>query len=52
MVTNQCDPQIVRGMHMLQAPDIDIALKMAREKVGEKAEIVVIPDGISVIVND
>ena len=52
MVTNQCDPQIVRGMHMLQAQDIDTALKMARKKVGEKAEIVVIPDGISVIVND
>jgi nickel-dependent lactate racemase len=52
MVTNQCDPQIVRGMHMLQALDIDTALKMARKKVGEKAEIVVIPDGISVIVND
>ena len=52
LVTNRCDPQIVRGMHMLQAPDIDTALKMAREMVGEKADIVVIPDGISVIVND
>ena len=52
MVTNRCDPQIVRGMHMLQATDIDAALKMAREMVGEKADIVVIPDGISVIVSD
>jgi nickel-dependent lactate racemase len=52
MVTNQCDPQVVRGMHMLQAPDIDTALAMARKKVGENADIVVIPDGISVIVND
>ena len=52
LVTNHCDPQIVHGMHLLQAPDIDTALAMAREKVGEKADIVVIPDGISVIVND
>ena len=39
-------------MHMLQAPDIQTALAMAREKVGKKAEIVVIPDGVSVIVTD
>jgi nickel-dependent lactate racemase len=52
MVTNQCDPQIVKGMHLLQAPDIDTALKIARKKVGEKADIVVIPDGVQVIVND
>ena len=37
-------------MHMLQAPDIATALKMAREKMGEKADITVIPDGVSVIV--
>jgi hypothetical protein len=39
-------------MHLLQAPDIDTALAMARKQVGEKAEIVVIPDGVQVIVND
>ena len=52
MVTNRCDPQIVCGMHMLQSPDIDTALTMAKAQIGEKAEIVVIPDGISVIVTD
>ena len=52
LVTDRCDPQIVGGMHLLQAPDIDTALAMAHKQVGEKAEIVVIPDGISIIVND
>ena len=52
MVTNRCDPQIVCGMHMLQAPDIGTALTMAKARVGEKAEIVVIPDGISVIITE
>jgi hypothetical protein len=37
-------------MHMRQAPDITTALAMAREKVGNEADIVVIPDGVSVIV--
>jgi hypothetical protein len=35
---------------MWQAPDIVTALKMAREKMGQQAEITVIPDGVSVIV--
>ena len=52
MVTNRCDPDIVCGMQMLQAPDIETALKMAKTRVGDKAEIVVIPDGVSVIVTD
>jgi nickel-dependent lactate racemase len=50
MVTDRCDPEIVKGMHLLQAPDIEAALLMAREITGEKGEIVVIPDGISVII--
>jgi nickel-dependent lactate racemase len=52
MVTNRCDPDIVCGMHMLQAPDIETALTMAKTRVGDKVEIVVIPDGVSVIVTD
>ena len=52
LVSNFCNPEVVRAMHMLQAPDIQTALAMAREKVGKKAEIVVIPDGVSVIVTD
>ena len=52
LVTDRCSPQIVRDMHLLHAPDMDTALKMARKQVGEKADIVVIPDGVSVIVAD
>jgi len=52
LVTDRCSPQIVRGMHLLHAPDMDTALKMASKQVGEKADIVVIPDGVSVIVAD
>jgi nickel-dependent lactate racemase len=52
MVTNRCDPDIVCGMQMLQAPDIETALTLAKTRVGDKAEIVVIPDGVSVIVTD
>ena len=52
MVTNRCDPDIVCRMHMLQAPDLETALTMAKTRVGDKAEIVVIPDGVSVIVTE
>ena len=50
LVSNFCNPEVVRAMHMWQAPDIVTALKMAREKMGQQAEITVIPDGVSVIV--
>ena len=52
LVTNFCSPRIVNAMHLLYAPDINIALAMARAQVGEQAGIVVIPDGVSVIVSD
>ncbi len=52
LVSNFCNPEVVRAMHMLQAPDIATALTMAREKMGKKAQITVIPDGVSVIVTD
>ncbi len=50
LVSNFCNPEVVRAMHMRQAPDIAAALKMAREKMGPQSEITVIPDGVSVIV--
>jgi nickel-dependent lactate racemase len=52
LVSNQCNPLIVKTMHLLQAPDIETALTMAHSRVGKKADIVVIPDGVSVIVSD
>jgi nickel-dependent lactate racemase len=52
LVSNFCNPEIVRAMHLLQAPDLETALAMARERAGKNADIVVIPDGVSVIVSD
>jgi lactate racemase len=52
LVSNQCSPEIVRSMLLLQAPDIKTALSMARDRVGKQAGIVVIPDGVSVIVSE
>ncbi|MEA4889956.1 MAG: nickel-dependent lactate racemase [Clostridiaceae bacterium] len=52
IVTDRCDPQIIRAMHMQQAHDFTEALVMARSIVGSRADLVVIPDGVSVIVGD
>ena len=52
LVTGSCDPQIIKSMHMEHAFDLAGALAMARAKVGAAADIVVIPDGVSVIVAD
>jgi nickel-dependent lactate racemase len=52
LVSNFCNPEIVRAMHLLQAPDLETALAMARERAGKNADIIVIPDGVSVIVSD
>ena len=50
MVTDQCDPQMIKNMHMKHAYNFDEALKMAYEIKGNDAKVVVIPDGVSVIV--
>lgn len=52
LVTNRCDPEIVCGMHLQQAPDIKTATKMADAIVGKEADIIVIPDGVQVIVTE
>ena len=41
---------IVTEMKMTYAPDLDTAVKMAREIKGENASFTVIPNGIAVIV--
>jgi lactate racemase len=51
LVTDRCDPQIVKAMHLSHAPDLAAALAMARGRLGDQAGIVVIPDGVSVIVS-
>lgn len=49
-VTNCCDSQMIRDMHMDHAFTVDEALDMAYRKKGEDASVTVIPDGIAVIV--
>lgn len=50
MVTDECDPQMIRNMHMKHAYNFGEALNLAYEIKGEDAKVVVIPDGVSVIV--
>lgn len=50
MVTDKCDPNMIKKMHMKHAYNFKEALDMAFEIKGEDAKVVVIPDGVSVIV--
>jgi lactate racemase len=50
MVTDMCDPQMIKDMHMEHASNFEEALKRAYEIKGRDAKVVVIPDGVSVIV--
>ncbi|MBN2103350.1 nickel-dependent lactate racemase [bacterium] len=50
LVTDRCDPKMIKAMHMDHAPTIEDALNLARRIKGERAKITVIPDGVSVIV--
>jgi len=50
MVTDICDPQMIKDMHMEHASNFEEALKRAYEIKGSDAKVVVIPDGVSVIV--
>lgn len=50
MVTNLCDPNMIKDMHMKHAHSFDEALKMAFDIKGKNSKIAVIPDGVSVIV--
>ncbi|MDA3923644.1 MAG: nickel-dependent lactate racemase [Kiritimatiellae bacterium] len=50
MVTDQCDAQMIKQMHMQHAVNLDEALGMAFELQGQSATVTVIPDGVSVIV--
>lgn len=50
MVTDRCDPEMIKAMHMKHAFTIDEALAVAYEIKGKDAGVAVIPDGVSVIV--
>ena len=44
--------EMIEGLKMTYAPDIETAMKMARAIKGEDASLTCIPNGISVIVRD
>ena len=50
MVTDLCDPNMIKSMHMKHASSFDEALKMAFDIKGKNAKVALIPDGVSVIV--
>lgn len=50
LVTDQCDPQMIKDMHMEHAYTLDEAIDRALEVKGRDAEMTIIPDGVSVIV--
>lgn len=50
MVTDMCDPQMIRAMHMEHAYTFEEALNRAFKLKGKDARAAVIPDGVSVIV--
>ena len=49
-VTDPAQRPTVEGMKLEWAPDLDAALARARAAKGEDAHLVVIPNGISVMV--
>lgn len=50
MVTDLCDPDIIKAMHMEHAYTFEEALERAFKLKGQAAKVAVIPDGVSVIV--
>ena len=52
MVTKDCDHQMIRNMGMTAASTLNEALALAFEITGNDASVSVIPDGVSVIINN
>ncbi|WP_420806800.1 nickel-dependent lactate racemase [Abyssisolibacter fermentans] len=50
MVTDLCDPNMIKAMHMEHAHTFEEALNRAFDLKGKDAKIAVVPDGVSVIV--
>ncbi|RFZ77416.1 nickel-dependent lactate racemase [Lacrimispora amygdalina] len=50
LVSDMCDPEMIKKMHMQHAFTFDDALKKAFEIKGADANITVIPDGVGVVV--
>lgn len=52
MVTNMCDPNMIKSMHMKHAYNFEEALELAYNIKGKDAEIVVIPNGVGIVVEN
>lgn len=52
LVTRDCDPKIIRQMQLLHAKSLTQAMDMADGILGSDASITLIPDGVSVIVEE
>ncbi|MCH3963860.1 MAG: nickel-dependent lactate racemase [Clostridium sp.] len=50
MVTDMCDPNIIKNIHMQHASTFEEALKKAYDIAGKDAKVAVVPDGVAVIV--
>ncbi len=50
LVTDLCDPQMIRAMHLSHAPTLQEAVSQALADAGPNAGVTVIPDGVGVIV--
>jgi nickel-dependent lactate racemase len=49
LVSDICDPEMIKAMHIEHASNFEDALKMAFDKQGKAAQVAIIPNGISVI---
>ncbi len=52
LVSGHIDPKLVTDMHMTHAISIEQALNIADELLGGREDIVVIPDGVGVIIEE
>lgn len=52
IISTHVDPQIIKDMHMLHASTFHQALEMADALLGGKEEMVIIPDGVGIIIED
>ena len=52
IVSRHVDPQLIRDMHMLHAETFNQALAMADELLGGQKQMVIIPDGVGVIIEE
>jgi len=53
IIVSECaDPQLIRDMYMEHAYSFEAALKLADDMLGKKEEMVIIPDGVGVIIEE